>query len=61
MKDLHQVGIVDEITMKNIENLRLPNIGDYSPQKIMSIRKRYQLNQAALANVFNVCVIETSR
>ena len=42
VKDLHQIGVVDEITMKNIENLCLPDIGDYSPQKITAIRKRFQ-------------------
>lgn len=56
VNDLHQIGVVDEITMKNIENLCLPDIGDYSPQKIASIRKRSKLSQAALANVFNVSV-----
>lgn len=54
MKDLHKSGLVDDITMKNIERLCLPEIKDYSPQNIITIRKRFKLSQAALASVFNV-------
>lgn len=53
-KDLHEIGLVDDITMKNIEKLCLPEIGEYSPEKIVQIRKRNKLSQPALASVFNV-------
>ena len=52
--DLNQSGLVDDITMKNIENLCLPEIQEYSPKKIVTIRKKFKLSQAALASVFNV-------
>ena len=39
VKDLNKSGLVDEITMKNIENLRLPEVKKYSPKKIVLIRK----------------------
>ncbi|MFC1832796.1 helix-turn-helix domain-containing protein [Thermodesulfobacteriota bacterium] len=52
--DLNKSGLVDDITMKNIENLCLPEIQEYSPQKIVTIRKKFKLSQAALASVFNV-------
>jgi putative transcriptional regulator len=52
--DLNKSGLVDNITMKNIENLCLPEIQEYSPQKIVNIRKKFKLSQAALASVFNV-------
>ena len=52
--DLNKSGLVDDITMKNIENLCLPDIQEYSPQKIVTIRKKFKLSQAALASVFNV-------
>lgn len=52
--DLNKSGLVDDITMKNIENLCLPEIHEYSPKKITSIRKKFKLSQAALASVFNV-------
>ncbi len=54
VKDLHQSGLIDEITMKNIENLCLPEIKEYNPEKIISIRKKYHLSQAALASIFNI-------
>ncbi len=41
-------------SMKNISNLCLPEIKEYSPKKIITIRKRLKLSQAALASVFNV-------
>ncbi len=54
VKDLNKSGLVDDITMKNIENLCLPEIKEYSPEKIILIRKRFKLSQAALASIFNI-------
>jgi len=54
VKDLNKSGLIDHITMKNIENLCLPEIKEYSPEKIISIRKQLKLSQAALASIFNI-------
>ena len=54
VKDLNKSGLVDDITMRNIENLCLPEIQEYSPEKIASIRKEFKLSQAALASIFNI-------
>jgi len=54
VRDLNKSGLVDDITMKNIENLCLPDIQEYSPEKIVSIRKKFRLSQAALASIFNI-------
>ena len=54
VKDLNKSGLVDDITMKNIEKLCLPEISEYSPEKIVSIRKKFKLSQAALASIFNI-------
>ena len=54
IQDLHKSGLVNDITMKNIENLCLPEVQDFSPEKIVSIRKKFKLSQAALASVFNI-------
>ncbi|MBF0234982.1 MAG: helix-turn-helix domain-containing protein [Desulfamplus sp.] len=54
VKDLNRSGVVDDITLKNIQKLCLPEIKDYTPAKIISIRKRFKLSQAALASVFNI-------
>ncbi len=53
-KDLKKGGLVDDITMKNIENLCIPDVQEYSPEKIVSIRKKFSLSQAALASIFNI-------
>lgn len=54
IKDLNKSELVDDITMRNIENLCLPEIQEYSPEKITSIRKKFKLSQAALASIFNI-------
>lgn len=52
--DLNKSGLVDDITMRNIDNLCIPEVQEYSPQKIVSIRKKLSLSQAALASIFNI-------
>ena len=54
IRDLNKSGLVDDITMKNIAKLCLPKIQEYSPEQIVSIRKRFKLSQAALASIFNI-------
>lgn len=54
VKDLKKIGLVDEITMKNIENLCLSEISEYTPERIVFIRKKFKLSQAALASIFNI-------
>ncbi len=54
VKDLNKSGIIDEITMKNIKNLCIVDVKQYTPENIVSIRKRLKLSQAALASLFNI-------
>ena len=54
--DLNSSGIVDNITMNNIKNLCIPDVHDYTPENIVSIRQKYHLSQAALATVFNISI-----
>jgi putative transcriptional regulator len=54
VKDLNKSGLIDDITMRNIQNLCLPEVQEYSPEKIVSIRKKFRLSQAALASIFNI-------
>ncbi|MCF6291150.1 MAG: type II toxin-antitoxin system MqsA family antitoxin [Desulfobacterales bacterium] len=54
VKDLNKSGLVDDITMRNISNLCLPDVKEYTPEKIVSIRKKFRLSQAALASIFNI-------
>lgn len=54
VKDLYKSDLVDDITMKNIESLCVPEVPEYTPEKIISIRKKFRLSQAALASLFNI-------
>jgi putative transcriptional regulator len=54
VRDLHKGGLVDDITMRNIENLCVPDVQEYTPENIISIRKKFKLSQAALASLFNI-------
>lgn len=54
VRDLHRSGLVDDITLKNIEKLCIPEVKEYSPERIVSIRKKFKLSQATLASVFNI-------
>ncbi|MDP3695008.1 MAG: helix-turn-helix domain-containing protein [Desulfocapsaceae bacterium] len=54
VKDLNKSGLVDDITMRNIENLCLSDVQEYTPDEIASIRKKFRLSQAALASIFNI-------
>ncbi len=56
MSDLNKSRVVDDITMKNLENLCIPEVHDYTPQSISSIRKKLHLSQAALASLFNISI-----
>jgi len=54
VKDLSKSGLVDDITMRNIEKLCIPEVQEYSPERIVSIRHKFSLSQAALASIFNI-------
>ena len=53
-KDLHKSGVVDTITVQNMEKLCLPEVKDYSSSDVVRIRKIYNLSQAAFASIINV-------
>jgi putative transcriptional regulator len=52
--DLNNSGIIDTVTMKNIESLCIPEVQDYSPEKIVALRQANHLSQAALAAILNI-------
>lgn len=45
---------VHPITLWNINELKLHKVKEYSPEKIIALRKKAGLSQAALAKVFNI-------
>ena len=40
MADLQKIGLVDEITMRNIAALCLPDVKEYSPAEIVGLEKK---------------------
>ena len=52
--DLHKVGLVDDVTLKNIESLCVPEVKQYDAANIAAIRKRLRLSQAAFARFLNI-------
>jgi putative transcriptional regulator len=54
VKDLNKSGVIDEITMRNIGSLCVPDVHEYTPEQIIIIRKKFKLSQAALASIFNI-------
>ena len=53
-KGLKEIGLMDEITMKNIETLCLPELPEFTPEKIKDVRTKYKLSQRAMSRVINV-------
>jgi putative transcriptional regulator len=53
-KDLHDAGIMDEMTMREFDALCLPPVKTYQPQEIRQIRLRYRVSQAVFATYLNV-------
>lgn len=55
-RDLNKSGIVNEVTLREIESLCLPEIKPFSKKAIVALRKRLRLSQAAFARVLNTSV-----
>lgn len=53
IKDLHKIGLVDDITMKEFEKLCLPEVKEFTPEEIKKLRKRIKLSQPVFAKYIN--------
>jgi len=53
-KDLFKVGAMDEITMREIEALCLPQKRPFRPQDIRRIRTKNHMSQAVFAAVLGI-------
>lgn len=51
---LHEAGMVDELTVRELHALCLPEVRDYSPGSIIALRKKVRLSRNAFAQVMNV-------
>lgn len=52
-KDLHQAGLVDDVTMREFDALCLPPIKRYTAHQIKLIRTRNKASQAVFAAYLN--------
>jgi putative transcriptional regulator len=53
-QDLHAVGAMDEITLREIDRLCLPETPAFSAARIREIRARSRMSQAVFARLLNV-------
>ena len=54
VKGLHNIGLVDQMTMHEFDALCLPKIKEFGPKKIKKIRTREKVSQPVLAMYLNV-------
>lgn len=52
--DLHEVGAMDKATLRDIEELAIPKVPEYSAKQIRWIRERNHVSQPIFANYMNV-------
>ena len=52
-KDLHDAGVMDEVTMREFDALCLPPVKVYSAAQIQRIRKKNHASQAVFAAYLN--------
>jgi putative transcriptional regulator len=53
-KDMHEIGLLDDVTMKEFDLLCLPKVKKLRPKEIKQIRAREKISQPILAHVLNV-------
>jgi putative transcriptional regulator len=53
-KDLHDVGAMDDITMRVMDKICLPETPDFNAARIKEIRKKTRMSQTVFARVLNV-------
>ena len=56
IEGLYKTGTIDELTLKEVRALALPEVKPYAPQSIARLRKKLKLSQAALARFINISV-----
>lgn len=53
-KNLHAIGAIDVLTMREFDALCFPNLHEPSPQEIKKIRKHTGVSQPIFAKIINV-------
>jgi len=55
-RDLHDAGVMDEVTLREFDALCLPPVKDYSAAQIRRIRQRSKASQGVFAAYLNTSV-----
>jgi len=53
-KDLYNIGLIDQTTMREFDALCLPEVPNYTPRQIKGIRARCNASQAVFARYMNI-------
>ncbi|MEB3225397.1 MAG: DNA-binding transcriptional regulator [Synechococcus sp.] len=53
---LHQAGVMDQMTLREFEQLCLPPVPSLNPEEIKEIRETCQVSQAVFAALLNISV-----
>ena len=56
ISDLHEIGLVDDMTMRKFDAQCLPEVTRYTPAQIKKIRQANKLSQAVFAKYLNTSV-----
>jgi len=56
VSDLHEIGLVDEMTMRKFDAQCLPEVKQYTAAQIKAIRQANKLSQAVFAQYLNTSV-----
>lgn len=56
VKDLHNVGVMDQVTLRDFDRLCLPPVEPLEPEQIKKIRKASHVSQAVFARLLNTSV-----
>lgn len=54
MKDLHGIGLIGDITMREFDARCLPPVPDYTGAQVAKIRRKTRASQAVFGAVLNV-------
>lgn len=56
VKGLHNAGVMDQVTLRDFERLRLPPVEPLEPEQIKKIREASHVSQAVFARLLNTSV-----
>ena len=60
-KALFDAGLMDDVTMREIDSLSLPPVRRYTSQEIQAIRARARVSQAVFARILNVGTVTVQK